>query len=114
MLNKELSKVEKLISQIIMLLLLSENFPKVMEEKSFPCITSCGKSFTALRSLQEHVKTIHEGLRNYECNYCGKDFTKSGNLKAHISAVHDGEKNYHCSQCSKSFSQLSNYNLHYR
>ena len=80
---------------------------------SFTC-TSCGKSFTALRSLQEHVKTIHEGLRNYECNYCGKDFTKSGNLKAHISAVHDGEKNYHCSQCSKSFSQLSNYNLHYR
>jgi len=39
--------------------------------------------------LKIHIKTLHEGQRNYRCDYCGKSFTGSQYLEKHIKTIHE-------------------------
>ena len=43
----------------------------------------CGKSFSLLRNLTRHVKSIHEG-KNHECPTCKKTFTRKSYLTTHM------------------------------
>ena len=72
---------------------------------------SCGKSFKYAGDLKKHIKTIHEGLRNYKCDSCGKFSTTSGNLKKHI-FTHEGQRNHKCDSCGKSFTQSGSLKMH--
>ena len=53
-------------------------------EKIFGC-EFCGKFFGGSLTLKNHVKVIHEGIRDFICHYCNKTFGSSGNRDKHIS-----------------------------
>ena len=43
--------------------------------------------FTQADFLRRH-KIIHEGQKDFKCNYCGKKFSQAGNVRKHIKKVH--------------------------
>ena len=55
---------------------------------------SCGKSFTQSHSLETHLHTVHDGYKDYKCEFCDKSFSKARSLKMHIHKIHEGHKVY--------------------
>ena len=52
---------------------------------------SCGKSFKAASALKLHIRTVHEGHKDYTCISCGKCFPRLYHLKRHVKRVHEGK-----------------------
>ena len=58
--------------------------------KNFKCnILVCGKAFSRLYHVQNHINNVHKGLKNYKCDLCDKAFGLKGNLMIHINSVHE-------------------------
>ena len=76
---------------------------KVMND--YKC-ESCGISFSHAGDLKRHICTIHEGHKDYKCDYCD---SQAGVLKRHIQTLHEVHKNYKCESCGKSFSKSSSF-----
>ena len=72
--------------------------------KSFKCET-CDKIFGAKRSLQQHLKLVHENIKSEKCNLCDKAFGSNQQLRIHLKIVHQktNEKKETCKLCSKTF-----------
>ena len=47
--------------------LLHENIKAEMKIKVNKC-TKCGKSFTTIKTLKRHIKSLHEGKKPYDCD----------------------------------------------
>ena len=62
-----------------------------------------GKSFAYLKTLSTHKKAIHEGIKDYVCDFdgCIKAFTTPSELSKHIVRVHEGLKDHICERCGK-------------
>uniref|UniRef100_H2YXE0 C2H2-type domain-containing protein n=1 Tax=Ciona savignyi TaxID=51511 RepID=H2YXE0_CIOSA len=69
----------------------------------------CDKKFSNERTLQNHVKCIHDKKNTFVCETCGKSFAYKATLKMHV-AVHsdnkDGvakttQKKFKCDTCGK-------------
>lgn len=71
------------------------------QEKMFKC-QMCEHATHTKRALDNHVKIVHEKIRNYACQYCGKTFGKSHACKIH-EMTHTGEKRCECKVCGKQF-----------
>lgn len=71
------------------------------QEKMFKC-QICEHATHTKRALDNHVKIVHEKIRNYACQYCGKTFGKSHACKIH-EMTHTGEKRCECKVCGKKF-----------
>lgn len=82
--------------------------------RNFMC-NVCGKCFTANDSLRVHM-FIHTGERPYRCSMCDATYVQSGHLNRHIKVVHEGKLNYQCQHtgCEKSFYDLSSLKVHER
>jgi len=50
--------------------------------------SNCSASFRATHELSDHMKSIHKGLRPYNCLICDSKFSYKKNLKYHEKAVH--------------------------
>ena len=70
------------------------------------------KSFKTSNHLKKHIKTIHEGRKDFKCDSCGKSFTAAGSLKIHINTIHEGHKDFKCDSCGKSFTIASYLDKH--
>ena len=46
---------------------------EIQDKDKFNC-EKCNKTFNSKSSLEDHVKSIHEGLRTDPCKLCGIDF----------------------------------------
>ena len=57
---------------------------------------------------KNHIHTVHEGHKDFNCETCGKSFTHESSLKKHIRIVHEGQKDYKCETCGKLFSEAGN------
>lgn len=69
-----------------------------------PCLCdTCGKEFTNVTYLAQHVRT-HTGERPYTCGECGRQFRHTANLQRH-QKVHTGEKPHVCDMCGAGFIQ---------
>ena len=55
---------------------------------------SCGKSFTQSHSLETHLHTVHDGYKDYKCEFCKKSFSQAVHLKRHIHKIHERNKDY--------------------
>ena len=72
----------------------------------------CGQVFRSKNSVTKHIKTVHEGRKDYNCHLCNTDFTSESNLKSHIKNIHEGQRNYKCEKCNKDFFSLSHLKYH--
>ncbi|KAG4072165.1 hypothetical protein HA402_015664 [Bradysia odoriphaga] len=83
--------------------------------KSFQC-TQCDKRYSAIQSLDFHVKLIHNkdgNMKRVICEYCGRDFVSRSAVNSHIHTVHqivttaNGSRSlterYECTVCDASF-----------
>ena len=53
------------------------NFEKPKMPKNFKC-EICEESFTTKQIIDNHVKRIHEGLKEIKCRICTEVFTSNG------------------------------------
>ena len=67
---------------------------KQVKENNFKC-EICGKSLSTKSLLQQHIRCVHEKIKNYKCTHCdyaaGQQFT----LTVHIN-THHTNKTYRC------------------
>ena len=70
------------------------------------------KLFTEDGSLKKHIRTIHEGHKDYKCESCGKSFSHANQLMRHIHGIHEDLIDYKCESCSKSFSYARHLKKH--
>ena len=78
--------------------------------KNFQC-EHCGKAFGGPSALKVHVDAVHVG-KKVSCDRCDKLFTQAKSLKIHKITVHDGIRKYVCSQCGKAFTQSGDLKRH--
>ncbi|MHA2297625.1 MAG: C2H2-type zinc finger protein [Candidatus Hodarchaeales archaeon] len=70
----------------------------------------CSSEYSSKYRLQEHIRTVHEGIR-YRCELCNKDYADRSGLAKHIKNVHENIR-YHCKQCNKEFQTPSGLSRH--
>ena len=100
---------------------------KAMEQVSNPCTTDCDptdkktgsgrrksvkcrkclKSFSRNSSLGQHLKVVHEKIKDFKCTKCSKEFGGKGTLVRHTKNVHDKIREFQCSRCDMTFGQKS-------
>ena len=65
-----------------------------------------------LQNLKNHVKVVHEGLKEFRCEFCKKEFGYRSHMKDHIVRLHRNEipldkqkefsvRSYPCNICDK-------------
>ena len=64
----------------------SSSIKKVKKEKEVHVCAICNKSFASSKNLTTHVKSVHEGLREFQCDSCGKAFTTKGKHSIFVAA----------------------------
>ncbi|KAI0775333.1 hypothetical protein BC629DRAFT_700552 [Irpex lacteus] len=74
---------------------------------------SCSKMFTTKGDMNRHIRTVHDGIRDYVCKECGDCFGQRTSLQGHQSK-HTGEKPYHCTVggCNRRFGDASSRTRH--
>ena len=81
------------------------------ENKNVIKCKDCDSIFTGIKmrqcesNLKIHIRSVHEGERNFSCNMCEKAFWHPFGLKRHINCVHYKKKYASCNNCGKSFSE---------
>jgi DNA-directed RNA polymerase subunit RPC12/RpoP len=73
----------------------------------------CGKAFTRLHNMKEHVRIAHTGDKNYICRDCGKQFAYARNLRYHR-RLHKTERPFKCDHCGKCFAGAGELGRHER
>ena len=51
--------------------------------------------------LKRHLKQVHDGKKDYKCEYCGNEYFENKRLNGHIKREHDNVRNEKCVQCGK-------------
>ena len=79
--------------------------------KAFEC-PKCQKGFSQINGLRSHLKSCFE-RRGYECRVCGQKFNHLQTMKSHV-LLHSGEKPHTCEDCGAKFADLRNFKRHRR
>ncbi|XP_041971288.1 zinc finger protein 883-like isoform X2 [Aricia agestis] len=74
-------------------------------DKTHEC-PQCSWRFTSKTHLNNHIKIVHERIRNYPCTSCARTFGTKKNLESHF-RTHTNERPYKCEICPKSFRVLA-------
>ena len=73
----------------------------------------CKKEFREKRSLDKHIRQIHEAERPYPCEHCTESFRNQIELKNHINR-HLKDYPFKCDVCSMTFQKQEALTTHYR
>ena len=53
------------------------------------CCGLCGRSFPKKITCRRHVRTVHCGDQEVQCDVCNKTLKNAGSLKAHLRGSHN-------------------------
>jgi aspartate carbamoyltransferase regulatory subunit len=57
-------------------------------EPKFVCdFDGCGKKFFMRKLLKSHIK-VHQGQKDFDCEYCEKSYFFQAHLKRHVISMH--------------------------
>jgi hypothetical protein len=73
----------------------------------------CQKEFREKRSMDKHIKAIHQAERPYSCNYCSETFRNAVEQKNHINR-HVKDYPHECDVCHMTFQKQDSLTTHYR
>ena len=92
---------------------LEKHIAGVHNENSYKC-EFCSKTFSFKSNMRNHTERIHNKKVNQKsCSFCGKLFYRN-DLKDHIKNVHEGIKNHICKICGKGYFDLGNLKTHFK
>lgn len=76
---------------------------------------TCGSKFKAKRYLLDHIKYVHKKEENLKkCPFCKFQTSTGFTLTAHIKTIHEGIREFVCHICNKACSQKGNLESHIR
>ena len=81
--------------------LLSQTLCHPEKPKKFSC-SQCNKSYATSKTLYGHVRLIHKGDFNYQCQDCGRKFLNRHHYKTHRK-LHLNILKYQCAKCGRRF-----------
>ena len=50
------------------------------------------RQYSQKGNMKAHIESVHDGIKNHQCEICGKSFALNTDLKRHIQKVHEGHK----------------------
>ena len=72
----------------------------------FKChFENCDYANARRNHLNNHIQSVHEGKKPFQCHICNNSFTLRSSLSKHIKSVHEKLKPYKCKDCDNSFAQ---------
>jgi KRAB domain-containing zinc finger protein len=80
------------------------------ERKKEKQCDQCQRFFYTTHSLNLHIKTVHENVKDYHCAECGNSYKGSTQLKRHME-THSGIT-INCQYCERKFNSTSYYKKH--
>ncbi|XP_076763849.1 uncharacterized protein LOC143431179 [Xylocopa sonorina] len=81
-----------------------------IEQRNIIC-EHCGKTFTSVSILNDHVLYIHNKERQFICEECGKAFKRNSLLKRH-KLSHQQYRPFACMQCTTAFKRSHHLTRH--
>jgi hypothetical protein len=72
------------------------------------CEFKCSQKTT----LDNHIKMVHDKIKDFECDLCEFKCSTKGNLDNHIKSVHDKIKDFECDLCEFKCSQKTTLDNH--
>ena len=77
----------------------------------FECI-QCDYKCSISSHLKQHVKLIHDKIKDFKCDKCDFSCSAKGTLKKHVKNVHDKIKDFKCDKCDFECSDKGNLKRH--
>lgn len=74
----------------------------------------CASAFKNSSGLKQHMRTVHDKERPFQCEQCTASFGQRNHLTQHVLVVHERQKLFKCDACGTSFSNRGNLNQHVR
>ena len=66
-------------------------------------LSDCGRCFGVSTQLTRHIRSVHEGRKDYVCPTCAKAFTSTKTMNEHIDRNHRLPKDKICNYCGAVF-----------
>ena len=73
----------------------------------------CDASYPVRKSLLRHIRLKHGDAKQFSCKQCAYSTTMKHHLEEHVRSIHQGIKEI-CDTCGRNFSDKSNLNKHLR
>ena len=64
------------------------------------------------KSLNRHIKNIHDGIKDNICEFCFKAYSDKAKLNEHIKNFHERRRSHKCLICGKAYISPSKVKLH--
>lgn len=79
-------------------------------EKPYTC-GECDKKFRTKTSIRNHIRHVHQDVREHSCDICGRKFSDKRFAMDHR-RIHTGERPFVCDLCGKTFTQRASLYVH--
>ncbi len=97
--SEGLRRHQKIVHEVGRKVMPRKKKAKKQREEPSQC-PDCGKTFLKVTSLNEHIKSVHEGDTPFQCKHCPRSFGTSIYLRMHVGHSH---ANKTCDVCGKTF-----------
>ena len=85
---------------------LKQNESPAKKQKTDKICPICDSKFKRKADCERHIKSVHEGVRPFQCSECNLSFPYSGNLSRHFRSIHEDEKKFKCDKCDYQSARL--------